>query len=478
MLDIESDPSRQAHGLRWRIYLLATAAFILVAPVYALTLSLSLPSALLLLALSLVVIVGTVESVSRYNYRMRMRIGYPHMLGVTLAPVRDFSQACTDSVAMVGNWLHADAAVIAWLSDDGDYLHPLGAYGMPPDWVETAPRIAIGSRSLRHAVEQGGIFKPSTIGDPWFSGFHLNHQVIYLPLVNRDVALGVLAITGNTRKWELHDQRLLSSLGMVMAIALDNICLSQGERERARHMQQLAQMKSSFLTVVSHELRTPLTSIKTAAEMLLEDAEQEDPDSATARLARNIVRGAARLNAMVADLMETAKQDELAPRLEMDLVNLGEVAANSVAVIYPLIMGKDQKIEVSFKSPGPIIFADRSRLEQIFVNLLSNANRFTPLGGRILLEIQEDSREATVSVADSGPGVALEERERIFEPFYRGDRSGMGMGLAIAKAITEMHRGRIWIDANENGGSVFRVALPLYESELRVETSQPQSVVP
>ncbi|HZP25891.1 MAG TPA: ATP-binding protein [Dehalococcoidia bacterium] len=467
MIDLAADPGPEVRSFKRRVYLVALLVLLLVTPIYTFALGLTAAGAVFLFLVSLLAMAIAIECLLLYNKRMRMRIAYPYLLGFSLISIRDFAEAAEKAVEMVGNWLHADAAIIAWLSEDGDSLHPMAAYGMPPYWHEDAPRINMGSRTLRQAVKYGAIFKPSTDGDPWFDGFHLNHQVVYVPLVNRDVALGVLAVSGNMRRWELRDRRLLSGLGIVLAISLDNARLSEGEREHARHMQQLAQMKSSFLQVVSHELRTPLTSIKTAAEMLLEEEESENPEGAKARLTRNIVKGASRLTTMVADLMETAKQDELAPRLEMAPVRMAEMATNALAVVYPLITTKQQHVEVTLgPAPGPQVLGDQPRLEQVLVNLLANANRFTPVGGKIALEMRDEGDDIVIAVADSGPGVPAKERERIFDPFYRGDRTGMGMGLAIAKAITEMHRGRIWIQPNETGGSVFCVSLPMYQEPL------------
>ena len=104
---------------------------------------------------------------------------------------------------------------------------------------------------------------------------------------------------------------------------------------------------------------------------------------------------------------------------------------------------------------------DRLRFEQVLINLLSNAQRYSPPGGHISLDARTlPSNELVICVTDSGPGVAPEDREVIFEPFYRGDRSGLGLGLAIAKSLVELHNGRIWVEPAEGHGSRFCVALP------------------
>ena len=107
---------------------------------------------------------------------------------------------------------------------------------------------------------------------------------------------------------------------------------------------------------------------------------------------------------------------------------------------------------------------DRLRFEQVLINLLSNAQRYTPPGGHITVSTRLAPGEALVSVADSGPGISPEDRELIFEPFYRGDRSGLGLGLAIAKSLVELHNGRIWVNDSDHHGSEFCVAVPAQTS--------------
>jgi signal transduction histidine kinase len=107
------------------------------------------------------------------------------------------------------------------------------------------------------------------------------------------------------------------------------------------------------------------------------------------------------------------------------------------------------------------VFVDRLRFDQVLINLLSNAQRYSPPAGLISLATRQERDEVIISVTDSGPGVSDDVREMIFEPFYRGDRSGLGLGLAIAKSLVELHNGRIWVENGARGqGSTFCVALP------------------
>lgn len=222
-------------------------------------------------------------------------------------------------------------------------------------------------------------------------------------------------------------------------------------------------MKSDFLTTVSHELRTPLTSIMMAAEMLLEEEEADDPESTRTKLVSNITKGASRLRVLVSDLVNVSREDEFQPRLELDRVPLADVIGNAVSIIQPLAAAKRQAIEVDLGAPDAVVFVDRLRFDQVLINLLSNAQRYSPPGGRITLSTRLEKDEVIIRVTDSGPGVSADVRDMIFEPFYRGDRSGLGLGLAIAKSLVDLHNGRIWVENKRNGrGSSFCVALPVH----------------
>jgi len=351
--------------------------------------------------------------------------------------------------------------VVAWLKEDGQELEPAAAHGMPPDWLASARSMTLAARSMKDAVDHGRVLmKPTTEGDPWFADAYPRARVVYVPLLSQDRPRGLLALATRGGNPITKDHRLLSSLGMVAALALDNCRLYEGERESARRLQELNRMKSDFLITVSHELRTPLTSVRTAAEMLLEEEEKEDSQGVRTRLARSIAKGANRLAALVADLVDASREDELAPRLELEPLPAQEMVSGAVALMNPLLAAKRQTLSVEVEDPQPAVLVDRRRFEQVVVNLLSNAQRHTPEGGRIEVRIGGDDGDVVIAIKDSGPGVAETERELIFEPFFRGDSSGMGLGLAIAKSVVELHNGRIWVENNAGPGSTFFVALP------------------
>jgi signal transduction histidine kinase len=198
--------------------------------------------------------------------------------------------------------------------------------------------------------------------------------------------------------------------------------------------------------------------------MLLEE-DDSPPASPRGQLIRSIVQGVNRLNTLIGDLVSMARLNNSQLQLNLEPAKTGEMVSAACNLIQPLIQTKRQTLDAHFDMPGPEVLADQRRLEQILVNLLSNAHRFTPAGGRISVQVREEEDEVVIAVSDTGPGIPEYERQVIFEPFYRGKEGssrrvpgGMGMGLAIAKSLVELHGGRIWVESGE-GGSTFFVAI-------------------
>ena len=458
------DPVREP-GLGRRLALLGVVVGVMaVFPVYALLLGLNLTGTLFVLAPGVLAGLSTIVGIEvglRWEYRMRRRHTYPHELGCELAPIYQFPAACRRAAKLIAHWLRARAVVVGWLTEDGQLLEPVAVYGFPSGWLKRAPSLSLGDGPLSGTLRQGKLLtRSSTEGDSWFSGGARRERAVYVPLVARGRLEGVLAIAAAGRNPQVRDQRLLAALGVVLSLALDNCRLYEGQRAHAQHLHELNRMKSDFLSTVSHELRTPLTSIMMAAEMLLEEEETRDLQSTRGKLVATIVRGASRLSSLVADLVNISRDDEFKPRLELDSVSIDDLVANAAAIVQPLVAAKHQTIDLKSSAPGTLVRVDRLRFEQVLINLLSNAQRYTPPGGHITVSTRLARGEVILTVADSGPGISPEDRERIFEPFYRGDRSGLGLGLAIAKSLVELHHGRIWVNDSDHHGSEFCVTVP------------------
>jgi two-component system phosphate regulon sensor histidine kinase PhoR len=227
-------------------------------------------------------------------------------------------------------------------------------------------------------------------------------------------------------------------------------------------LRRLELVRREFVANVSHELRTPLTSIRAMVETL-EAGAVEDVGLATDFLGRIVIE-VDRLNALVEDLLDLARLEAGRTTLNYDRVDPIDLARRSVSRLHSQVERAGLTIDVQAEGSSIPIPLDPDRMEQVLINLLHNAIKFTPAGGRIDVRISQAGRETTIEVADTGIGIPAEELERLFERFYKSDRArrseGTGLGLAIAKHIVQAHGGTITVESEEGHGSTFRIVLP------------------
>jgi len=230
-------------------------------------------------------------------------------------------------------------------------------------------------------------------------------------------------------------------------------------------LHRLEQLRRELVANVSHELATPLTAIQGYTEALA-DGVIHDP-AGREESTRMIAREAARLRRLVDQLRQVALFEAGAERLDCAPLALPPVIADTLEVLAPALERKQVAIENSVPEHLPAVNADSDRLIEILLNLFDNALRHTPEGGRISVSAQPDRAFVRVSIADTGEGIAPEEREHIFDRFYRLDASrsaetgGSGLGLAIVRALVEAHGGTIQAGEAPDGGAEFSFTLPL-----------------
>lgn len=237
---------------------------------------------------------------------------------------------------------------------------------------------------------------------------------------------------------------------------------ARGDLERAyEQLQELDQMKSEFFANISHELRTPLTLILSPVDALLETL-RPGADRDALKVVR---RNASRLLRMIDDLLDLAKLEGGGLRLRVTRVDLKELVEQVVGSAHPAATAK--QIELSFSSFGEPVetFGDAHRLEIILTNLLGNAMKFTPGGGRIDVRLRHAPNGTFVEVADTGPGISREEQARIFKRFHQVERSerrqqgGVGIGLALALELTQLHGGSLAVESELGEGATFTLFL-------------------
>jgi signal transduction histidine kinase len=239
------------------------------------------------------------------------------------------------------------------------------------------------------------------------------------------------------------------------------------DRDNAARAEELIRLRDEFVAVVSHELRTPLTSIIGYVELLAD----EDSGELTAEqesYLEIVQRSTARLVELVGDLLLVAEAERGPLALEVADIDLVELAAHAVEAAQPAADAR--RIALSFDpgTPGSVA-GDATRLAQMLDNLISNAIKFTPEGGSVTVRAGRRGGDAVFEVQDTGDGVAANDRERLFEPFFRSREAnaravpGTGLGLTITKAIVDAHSGTIEVDTPPGGGTTFRVWLPIGE---------------
>lgn len=231
----------------------------------------------------------------------------------------------------------------------------------------------------------------------------------------------------------------------------------------------LERQKEEFFANASHDLRTPLMAIKAAIGVVIANEPPGTP-APLRRMFANIDGAADEMARMVEDLLELARLRARRAPFSPLLRDLREVAERAARTIEPLAAERGQRLVLDFPE-GPIwALVDPPRLERAVQNLLGNAQKFGHDGGTITLSLRAAGGEATLAVADDGPGIAPEDLERIFERYYRPTQRGgqgtpgSGLGLPIVKALVELHGGRVWVASEPNRGSTFAMALPIAQA--------------
>jgi two-component system sensor histidine kinase KdpD len=232
------------------------------------------------------------------------------------------------------------------------------------------------------------------------------------------------------------------------------------EAARVTVMERVHEQRSALLRSVSHDLRTPLATIQAVTSDLRDGTEY--PPGTRDRLLDLVGDEAARLNRIVANLLSLSRIEAGALEPDRQAVAVDELVTERVASLGRVLEGHPVEVDVG---PGlPLVDADYSQLDQVVTNLLDNAARHTPPGSTVRVSAVPVGTMLELSVADSGPGVPLEERALVFEPFRHGRAStSSGVGLAICKAIVEAHGGTIGVDTSDLGGARFHLTLPVHD---------------
>jgi signal transduction histidine kinase len=260
----------------------------------------------------------------------------------------------------------------------------------------------------------------------------------------------------------LRQQRLAQeNKRLVESLQCSNKLLFEANEE----LKKATRAKSEFMANMSHELRTPLNAIIGFSELMLDEVPGKINAEQSQCLSDILSSGRHLLN-LINDVLDLSKIESGKMELKLKHFSLPAVIESLKRIMMPMLTPRNQTLEIDLGKGLNNIYADRDKIRQVLLNLLSNATKFTPDGGKLKVEATTDDKWYMVTVIDSGIGIRSEDRVRLFEPFCQLDNAltrengGTGLGLAIARQIIERHGGRIWLESEYQKGSRFTFTIP------------------
>lgn len=297
------------------------------------------------------------------------------------------------------------------------------------------------------------------------------HQVSLLLTTAQGENWGYIQVGRSLNDYDRHlgDSKLALLLGIPIFLLLVSMASWWLSAKAMQPVYQSYQQIQQFTADAAHELRTPIAAIQATTESVLRMdmlSETEARDTL-----KTIERQNNRLSQLVKDLLLLSRMDLHILEVKMQPCCLNDILSDLVEELAVLALAQEIALKLDISTPPLLIMGDQAQLYRLFSNLITNGIRYTPAGGEVQLRLYRHEHDAVVVVQDSGIGIALEDREKIFERFYRvsSDRSratgGSGLGLAIAKAIALTHGGNIGLESQPERGSSFTVRLPQWQAK-------------
>jgi len=319
------------------------------------------------------------------------------------------------------------------------------------DGYEVEPRLGPIASVTARAL---GIQQARISLDP---GADARDDEVAVDLVARERAVGRLFVGVGARPDPRALERVRAGLASLLATAIDRELLAE-EAHQAEALRRSEAAKTAVLRAVSHDLRSPITALRTASEVLAGTPELADEERA--ELVESVLSQARRLERLVEDLLALSRLEAGAATPGKEVWTVDGLLARVLETV-----SASERVEVELPEDAPSVDVDAGQIERALVNVLENALRFSPGDESIVVSAVELPDEVRLTIDDHGPGVPAHERERIFEPFVRGETMprdrGSGLGLAIARGFVALNGGRLWVEAGDGGGARFVLALPI-----------------
>jgi signal transduction histidine kinase len=305
---------------------------------------------------------------------------------------------------------------------------------------------------------------------------HTTHSLAAVPLIVDGAVIGVLETLN--KKDDAHyteeDLTILETLGALAAQAMQNLTLSRKVRVARIELAELERLKTDFIAITSHELRTPLGLILGHATFLKELVGNEFADQLD-----TIIRNATKLKDIVENLSDVDNFQTGAARVRNNKVSLAKIVEDTILTFQDEAKSRNITLKAEMNALPFYIDADGVKIGIVVSNLVKNALQFTEANGHVTVKVEEDSGYMKVSVSDDGIGIPVKDLPRVFERFFQVEShltrryNGMGLGLAVARSMIELHNGRIWAESEEGKGSTFTFLLPIEKGGNPTASSSP-----
>ncbi len=383
----------------------------------------------------------------------------------------DVSKAMVITLGWAMRQSGSTAGLVGMLTDESLRIVASEGYSRQLDEYEDRV-IPLTLPALKEAVASGSVIRVDA--DQLRQGMNLLNGAqsqLVMPIKREAEVIGLLLL--ESEKEDRYDEH---SIGFLTRLC-DHASIAIANAQLYAEVQRANIAKSDFVSFVSHELKTPMTSIKGYADLLSAGAVGEVTDAQTEFLA-TIRSNINRMATLVSDLADVSRIEAGRLHLEFAPVDIGEVISEVVRSTQSILEEKKHEIIIDIPEGLPQVWGDANRLAQIITNLVSNANKYTPEGGRIIIYAQQSDNQwdldgaphvAHISVEDNGIGIKLEDQNKIFTQYFRTEDGkehapGTGLGLNITRYLVEMQGGKIWFDSTFGQGSTFHLTVPISES--------------
>jgi K+-sensing histidine kinase KdpD len=391
--------------------------------------------------------------------------------------IRDLMELSSSTVKLISRALQTSGVYLLLLSESGDFT-------MVASTGQESPQLSLRSQTPivqwlqshktplhRRDIEKDSHFQMLSAREA--SQLAEIRAELFIPLKSKEdelVGLFILEEGLSRRRYSVEDEHLVLTVASRMAIELENARLYALEKSMRRELQRQDEQKTEFLHTVAHELKTPLTAIISSSDMMV--TEKSATPEQKLRLLNNINRSAWLMDRRVGELLDLAKIQIGDLNLHLEPRSIRISVEEVTSQLQSLFSNKGQTLSLDVPESLPLAMLDKERIEQVLLNLMSNANKFSPAGSEITLRVREGDGRLLVSLQDCAKAITEEDKVRLFDPYYRGGDDaerqrvpGLGLGLAISRRIIEQHGGKIWVESEAGKGNTFIFSLCVWEED-------------